>query len=271
MGNDPATPVTSPPNRIVLADAHCHLDQLPDLDAAMAAATDVGVMRMLACSEDEASMRATLHLADRFPETVVPGIGLHPAALVQQSDAAVEAGLAFLCANLHRVAFVGEVGLDYLHAATPAQRQRQHEVLMRQLDVAGRNRLPVCLHSRRAQRETLTIAAQFRKVWGVPALLHWFTHSTKLIGHACAASGIYVSAGPSVLINPSILSVAATVRLDRLLVETDSPVPYGGEPSRPAWIPRIVHALAAVHGMDDEALAVILDENLDRFLFSSKR
>jgi len=114
------------------------------------------------------------------------------------------------------------------------------------------------------------VASSCTEEWGVPALLHWFTHSAKLVRLACQAPDVYISAGPAVLFNPASMKVAAAIALDRLLVETDAPVPFGGLPATPSWIPRIVRAVAGARGMVEHELVVLLDENLDRFLYSSR-
>ena len=253
--------------KAALADAHCHVGQLPDPGEEIEAAGRLGVRRMLSCSEDLTSMDQTLGLARRFSGTIVPGLGLHPAIVMHQDDETVAAGLSFLRTHLHEAAFVGEVGLDYLHAAAPSQRERQREILMEQIALAAAAHLPVCLHSRRAERDALQIAATCSEDWGIPALLHWFTHSARLVRAACRAPGVYMSAGPAVLYDPAAMTVATSIAPDRLLVETDTPVPFDGQSTTPSWIPRVVHALAAARGMRVDELVALLDENLDRFLY----
>ncbi len=254
---------------VLLADAHCHLDQVGDPPGAIRRAGEVGVCRILSCTEDAASMRRTLELAATYPAVVVVGLGLHPATAVCLDDREVEETLSFLERHLHLASFVGEVGLDYLHAQTTSQRQRQEAILIEQLRLAARMGLPVNLHSRRCEREVLGVAISCSERWGIPALLHWFTHSVKLVRRACEVPGVYVSVGPSLLTNPATGAVADVIALERLLVETDAPVPFGGVPAEPSWIPRIVSSLASRRGLRPEELAVILDENLSRFLFSS--
>jgi TatD DNase family protein len=225
---------------------------------------------MLSCSEDPDSMRATLELSGRYPGVVLPGLGLHPAVAVHLDDGAVDASLSFLQDRLDSAAFVGEVGLDYLHAGTQLERDRQNVILKELLGLAARARLPVCLHSRRAEREVLEVAVVSCEESGLPVLLHWFTHSVKLARRASSVPLIYMSAGPSVLHNPAAMAVAAAIAAERLLVETDAPVPFGGESARPAWIPRVVQAIACARGLPEGELRSMLDQNLERFLYSSR-
>lgn len=214
-------------------------------------------------------MRRTLALAREHPG-ILPGLGVHPSAVVRMDEAQLAEALDFMAAHLASAAFVGEIGLDFRDASTPFQQDRQRAALREQLALASRMGRPVCLHSRRAQRECWEIATTCMETWGVPALLHWFTHSTKLVVAACQRPGVYVSAGPSVLFHPESLRVACAVSLDRLLVESDAPVRFGTVPSGPQWVPRVVEALAQAKGVPTDELAMHLDRNVHGFLLGGR-
>ncbi len=252
-------------SRITLTDAHCHLDQLDDPAKEIRAAKKVGVKRFLSCSEDLASMRKNLLLAEKFPKVILPGLGIHPAVLVEQADNTVDEALDFITANIQKAAFLGEIGLDYLHASAPLQQDRQKKILFEQFEIAAKAGLPVNLHSRRAQRPAMMSAFRYVEMYGLPALLHWFTQSIKLALEVNRRSGVFMSAGPAVLINAGARKVAAAISLDRLLIETDTPVPFGGEDSRPSWIPRVYETVAKVRRMTVEELTKQLNENLKNY------
>jgi Tat protein secretion system quality control protein TatD with DNase activity len=78
-----------------------------------------------------------------------------------------------------------------------------------------------------------------------------------------------MSAGPAVLVNAGARKVAAAIDIDQLLVETDTPVPFGGEESRPSWIPRVLETIAQIRRMKVDDLARQLEENLNRYLASA--
>jgi Tat protein secretion system quality control protein TatD with DNase activity len=123
----------------------------------------------------------------------------------------------------------------------------------------------VNLHSRRADGDLVAAAAAFRGRTGLPVLLHWFTHSRKLV-RRCAQEGLFVSVGPSIGYDPRQAEVARGVAAELLLVETDSPVVYAGRPARPAWAVDVLAALARLRRQDPEALATQVAANLDRYL-----
>lgn len=250
-------------------DAHCHLDQLDDPKREIAEAKKVGVRRFMTCSEDLESMKKNLEIADAFPDRVLPGLGIHPAVLVDQTDEIVAEELDFIRQNGHRARFIGEIGLDFLHAETPVQQDRQKKILTEQFEIAGSLELPVVIHSRRAQRPAMNAAFRYADLYGRPALLHWFTQSVKLLLEVNRHSGVYVSAGPAVLFNAGARKVVGSARLDRLLVETDAPVPFDGSPARPAWIPRVVETIARILRMETDDLARQLEENVNRFFSES--
>jgi TatD DNase family protein len=166
----------------------------------------------------------------------------------------VGGALAFMSAHLAEADMVGEAGLDFKYAATEEAREAQRAVLREQLAMAAGTGLGVNLHSRRAQREVLEAAQRFRTDAGLPALLHWFTHSSKLIARA-AGAGVSVSAGPAVLYSDETLRVACSIPLQRLVLESDAPVPFSGVPAEPGQVPAVAEALARGHGLSVEALA----------------
>ena len=247
-------------------DAHCHLDQLSDPDEAILDAASANVGPLLAVGEDRTSSEAVLALKDRYEGRVLAGIGIHPMLSKDLTRESMEEALAFLKERLPMADGLGEVGLDFKYAVTDEQQTFQRELLDRQLDLAAAaGPLPVNLHSRRAQRQTLEAALRYRRETGGQALLHWFTQSKKLI-RICGEAGIFVSAGPSVLFDDHAADVALTIPEALLLVETDSPVPFGGTPATPAWAARVLNRLAELKGVEPEALARQVAENFARFM-----
>jgi TatD DNase family protein len=254
------------PGRI--ADAHCHLADLGDPDAALTAAATAGTGPILAVSMGPEDAARVLELKRRHSGVVLAGIGLHPSRVPEISDEQAAAELRLVAERAAEADFIGEIGLDYKDAADPLQQRRQREILERMLEIAEQMRLPVSMHTRRADSELLGTARAFTARTGLAANLHWFTHSKKLAWR-CAEAGVYISAGPSVEIDPRQLDVARAIAPDLLLVETDSPVVYAGREASPAWAPRVAAVLAEARGEDLEAFRERLAANLARYLGSS--
>lgn len=248
----------------MLIDSHCHLEQVEDPDGAVAEAVRNGVARVVAVSEDAAAVARVLDLKRRFPQHVLAGVGFHPMFTPYRTREEVEADLAVLEAALGEADVVGEIGLDYKHAVTDEQREWQREVLQRQLRMAERAGLPVNLHSRRAERDTMEAAIEFTQRTGLGAQMHWFTHSRKLV-RRCNEAGVYISAGPSLLTSEETRAVVATIDRRLLLLETDSPVPFDGESARPAWVARVAEAVAALWECSPAEVAEITGANFLRY------
>jgi len=235
---------------MLFSDVHCHLYDRPGLEEEIARWKDQGVEWVLCVSEDQATMEKALRLKTGHPGFIRAGLGLHPAEAVLHPEA-VKGALAFMAAHLDEADMVGEAGLDFKYAETAEAREIQRAALAEQLRMAADARLGVNLHSRRAQRETMEEAVRFHASTGLPALLHWFTHSRKLVTRA-AEGGVYISAGPAVLYSEETLRVAMAIPLDRLVLETDTPVAFNGVAADPSQIPAVAEGLARAHGMDGE-------------------
>jgi TatD DNase family protein len=249
-------------------DVHCHLESLADAEAAVAEAVAAGVGPILAVGMEAASSTRSLALAARFPLQVRAGVGLHPSEVPALDDSGLAAELAFVEAQLAGATLLGEVGLDYKDATDDRQRARQRDALAIQLAWAARWRKPVSMHCRRAEHDVMDVAARFVRDTGLGLNLHWFTHSARLAGE-CARAGIFISPGPSILESESQAVVARAIANDWLLLETDSPVVFGGAAARPAWARRVAEHLAMLRGVSYDLLAAQLQSNLARYLGTS--
>jgi TatD DNase family protein len=249
----------------VIVDTHCHLDQFDDPAAVLREAAAHGVSRVVAMSQDIASMKAVACLRRSYPHAVVAALGLHPATVVEQSREQTEDALTYLADHLIDADVLGEVGLDYKWADTDDGKLLQAATLDRQLALAAACGKPINLHSRRCPRQVMERAIAFHQETGLNAQLHWFTESKKLIA-ICNDAGIFVSVGPSILDRPETLSVAATVADELLLLETDAPVPIGGQPGHPCRARQVAERLTALKGVCLEEIAEVTSANFSRYL-----
>ena len=249
----------------MLIDTHCHLDQLQDPLAVLRQAGEKSVARIVAVSENPASMEAVLDLKKTCGDQVLAGLGLHPAWLVQQTRAHILEALEFLFAHLALADELGEVGLDHKWAQTPAQQALQEEILDRQFALAEANGKPVNLHSRRCQRQVMEKAIQFHRQTGLNAQLHWFTQSRKLV-RICNREGIYISVGPTVVNDLQAQNVAREIAAELLLLESDAPVPLAGRPGHPGRVLEVAHKLAELKACSWQEIASLTSANFARYL-----
>lgn len=160
------------------------------------------------------------------------------------------AGIEELLADPWIVA-VGECGLDYHYDNSP--RSIQGDVFAVQIEMAHRRELPLVIHSRSAWEETFDVLDRE----GTPprTVFHCFTGGPDE-ALECLARGALLSFS-GIVTFPSaddLRAAAAICPLERLLIETDAPyltpVPHRGEPNRPALVPLVGAAIAAVQTRD---------------------
>jgi TatD DNase family protein len=234
----------------LLVDSHCHLNYLEDPLSRIRDARAAGVNRMLCIGVDEAHIREVLELARMEPD-VWASVGQHPEAAGQPWE-----WIEPLLAEADVVA-VGETGLDYYHANDAGIRKRQQDCFEHQLALAERHGLPVIVHTRSAEADTLACMRAFPEVIGV---LHCFTESWEM-AEAALALGYYVSISGIVTFKngENVREVARRVPEDRLLVETDAPwlapVPHRGRKNEPAYVVDTARFLAELRGTDLATLA----------------
>ena len=245
-----------------MIDSHCHLadetfagDLANVVDRARAAGLERALVILEAGNDSEAAQAQRL---DELWSDVRVAIGVHPHQAHQfaahPARAAEVVGQQFDRTPTARA--IGEIGLDYHYDYSP--REVQQQVFRAQLQLARERQLPVVIHTREADGDTLAILGESgERVRGV---LHCFTGTTAL-ATAGLALGLHVSFA-GILTFPKADALRETARrvpLDRVLVETDSPflapVPYRGKRNEPAYVERVLAVLADLHGSDAAAIA----------------
>lgn len=244
-----------------MIDSHCHLADAvftADLDAVVARAKGAGLEGALVILEAGNAQEAAQarRLTALWPETRV-SIGVHPHQAhqyAQHPDRVADAVRAQIV-DTPVARAIGEIGLDYHYDYSP--RDVQQQVFSAQLKLAVELGLPVVIHTREAEEDTV---AMLREAGGVRGVLHCFT-GTLALARAGLALGLYVSLAGMVTFPKAgdLRETARMVPLDRLLVETDSPflapVPFRGKRNEPAHVALVVAALANLHAVAAGALA----------------
>jgi TatD DNase family protein len=243
-------------------DSHCHLADdtfAKDLDEVVDRAKAAGVERVMVILEGgNATERAQGERLERiWPDTRF-AIGVHPHQAHQFADNPAHAETVtrqqFAATPLARA--VGEIGLDYHYDFSP--REVQHAVFRAQVRLAVELDRPVVIHTREADADTIAILREEGegKLRGV---LHCFT-GTAVLADAGLDLGFYISLA-GIITFPKAAELRETARrvpVDRLLTETDSPflapTPHRGKRNEPAYVARVVEALAALYDIDAAAM-----------------
>jgi len=235
-----------------MIDSHCHLagdEFVDDLDVVIARAIEAGVTGAICILDAGNGVERDRQpgLLARWPALrFAAGVHPHRAAACGDADAVERLVRDALAGS--RACALGEVGLDYHYDFAP--RDVQRAIFGRQVEVARSLGLPLIIHTREADADTLDVLAQAGggQVRGV---FHCFTGDAAL-AHAALDLGFHLSFS-GILSFPraeALRAVAAGVPRDRVLVETDSPylapVPVRGRRNEPAWVVRVADALATV-------------------------
>lgn len=255
-----------------MIDSHCHLageEFAADLADVVARARAAGVARALVilAADDGREIARVAEVVAAWPE-VRCAVGVHPhkaGLFVDDPDGA--AGL--VSERLDGIAearAVGEIGLDYHYDFAP--REVQQAVFRAQVRLARERDLPVVIHTRDAEADTLRILAEEASVQ-LRGVFHCFTGDAEMAARVLA-TGFHLSFAGIVSFPraQALRAAAALVPEDRLLVETDSPylapVPHRGQRNEPAYVARVVEVLAEVRGVDRASLVETMGGNFDR-------
>lgn len=251
----------------MLFDSHAHIDDEKfddDRDQVVARALENGITGIINVGACMASSARSITLTQKY-ENIYAAVGIHP----HDAKDALEEDYKQLAqwTKLHKVVAIGEIGLDYYYDLSP--REVQRAVFIRQLDVARQTGVPFIIHDRDAHGEILDILKKEAK--GVPGVLHCFSGSLEM-AREVLKMGLYISiAGPITFKNAAKLpEIAATVPLERLLVETDSPYltphPHRGKRNEPAYVKLVAQQVADLRGIELPELVKATRENI-RSLF----
>jgi TatD DNase family protein len=250
-------------------DTHCHLDKLDSTpEEAIIEAKQAGVQRMVTVSVDEPSLDFVSSMVQQFPE-VYGSVGFHPHDAAELTED-LEQKIRKLALEEKKLIAIGETGLDYHYMYSSAEVQQQ--VFSKQLQLAVELNLPVIMHSREAETDTLNILQEIP----VPPLgvAHSFTSSFEM-AKTLIEMGWYIGINGIVTFKNAedLREVVSWLPLDRLLLETDSPflapTPFRGKPNKPAHIPAIATFIAKLRGISLEQLSEQTSANAQRlFNFS---
>ena len=243
-------------------DIHCHLDRLEGgPEAALRLAQANGVGRLISIGTEPEDLPVVLALAKQFKNEVYCTLGVHPHEGVKYSKKVEEYILKN--ATEPEVVAIGEIGLDYYYNQSP--KKEQIEAFEAQLAIAEKLNMPVEIHTRDAEEDTIEILKKFKgKVNGV---IHCFTGTEWLarqsldVGFNISISGIVTFKNADALRDV----VKNVIPLDRLHVETDapflSPVPVRGKPNTSAYMIHTAKFVADLKGVSLEELRLQTNTN----------
>jgi len=249
----------------MLIDTHCHLD-FPEFDAdrslVVAQAQEEGVGFIINIGSSITGSVNSVNLAGEF-ENVFAVIGCHPhdAAGFRPQDLATLRSLA----ASKKVKAIGEIGLDYYRNLSP--QKDQQELFVQLIRLARELALPVVIHSRQAEEDSLAILRQEKVTRGI---VHCFGGSERFL-HQCLDAGLYVSFTCNITYKKAegLRDIVRMVPSDRFCLETDAPYlapeGYRGKRNEPKFVRMLAEAVAKIRGISPEEVGAFTTQNAKIF------
>ena len=242
-------------------DTHCHLidDYDGGIDAVIERAKKSDIGAMVCATADPKDIKSALSLAQTHDNIFVT-TGIHPDYI----DSNPNEYLTDEILNNPFVVGVGEIGLDYHYNSQT--RDAQIKLFEQQIEIANKHNLPIAVHTRDAENDTIAILNNHPNIHGV---MHCFTSSWDLAKHALDR-GFYFSASGILTFknSESIRETFAKIPNDRIVIETDSPycapIPYRGKICEPYMVIETAKVLAQIKNLQIDELESILFENTQR-------
>ena len=249
----------------MIIDSHCHLDFpdfAPERDVVVARARAAGIGRMITISTRVDRYEQVRAVAEAY-EDVAFTVGTHPHEA--HLDPEVSAARLVELSRHPKCVGIGEAGLDYHYDRAP--RDVAARVFRTHIAAARLSGLPLVIHTRDADEDTAAILEDEMGKGAFKALLHCFTAGPELARIALDLGLLLSFSGVVTFKNSDGLrAIAATVPLDRLLVETDAPFlapsPYRGKRNEPAYVTATAQVLADVKGITFDEMAAVTTANV---------
>lgn len=253
-------------------DSHAHLnsnDYKNDIDDVLKRAQDAGVEYIINPGTDLDSSKAAIDLAEKY-DLIYAAVGFHPHDAAKANDKLLEE--IEKLSHHPKVVAIGEIGLDYHYNYSPQEIQRK--VFTKQIEIAQRQDLPIIVHMRESESDTISILREeLRKAPNLrqripnnrypspKGVFHSFSGDSSLawkvinLGFYISVPGV-VTFKPKVPQKSKIVEVAENVSIEHILLETDSPylspVPHRGKRNEPAYIQYVAEKVAEIQKLSVE-------------------
>ncbi|MBL6945972.1 MAG: TatD family hydrolase [Rhodospirillales bacterium] len=258
----------------MLVDSHCHLDFpdfADDLDGVVARARDAGVGHMLTVGTHVTRFDAVLAIADAY-DPIFCSVGIHPHEAAKEPEITPE-HLVRMASKHPKIVALGESGLDFHYEYSP--RDAQEKVFRTHIAAARETGLPLIVHTREADAETIAILREEQAIGAFGGVIHCFSSGLEM-AEAALDMGMYVSLSGIVTFKAAqaLRDIVAEIPLDRLLVETDAPylapLPKRGKRNEPAFTAHTAARVAEIKGVAFPEFAETTTANFFRLFSKAK-
>ncbi|WP_245695002.1 TatD family hydrolase [Desulforhopalus singaporensis] len=248
-----------------MVDTHCHLDMdgyQDDFAGVLKRAKQCHVKNIITIGIDLSSSKRAVQLAQSYKQ-ITAAIGTHPHDVANMTDETYQKLEQLYTANRTHIVGYGEIGLDYVKQHSPPEVQREH--FEKQLELAARLKLPVIIHNREADHDTLDILKRAAPL-EAGGIMHCFSgdcHMAKKImdlGMLISIPGIVTFKNAK-----KLMEVAATIPLSKMVLETDgpflAPTPFRGKRNEPAYVGYTAARVAELRNTTTDRIARVTTDN----------
>jgi TatD DNase family protein len=251
----------------MLIDSHCHLefsDFKDDFDSILKKASDTGVEKMVTIGTKLSTFHKAIKIAGNHAQ-IFCSVGVHPSHVHEEGITTWEK-ITALCQH-PKIIGIGETGLDYHYMRS--SKEDQIASFTAHIKAAQETGLPLIVHTRDADEDTVSILKNQMAIKSFKCLIHCFT-STDWLATECLKLGAYISASGIVTFKNAtdIQETIKKVDINKLLIETDSPylapTPFRGKRNEPAHVKHVAEFIADLKGLSFEEIAVATTNNFYR-------
>jgi TatD DNase family protein len=243
----------------MFVDSHCHIEDEEIIKRAFSS----NVTTLLNAGKDLDEIAYQLELSNKYP-SIYTSVGVHPDSAKEKLNKITTEDIINLSSH-PKVIAIGECGLDYHYGSDIKEEQK--EMFSYHIKAAALTKLPLMIHQREAELDTLALLKDGIKKYGkLTGVIHCFTSSQEFADEILNL-GFYLSASGIITFKTgaSILEVFKNCPLDKILIETDTPylapVPYRGKTNEPAYIIKTAQKLAEAKNLSLNEIANITKNN----------
>lgn len=259
---------------MIIVDSHCHLDLLStklNLDEVIKNSNNSGVKYLQTICTKLHNLDNIISISEQY-DNVFASVGIHPNEV--EEVVSYEKLLEF--ASHKKIIGFGETGIDYYYGPKENVSKMQIESLEQHILASCKSNLPVIIHSREAETDTVDVIKSNIRSKYFPFLIHCFSGSRTFASQILDLGGYISISGIVTFKNAEdIREIVKFVPLDRLLLETDSPYlapsPFRGKINEPAYTVYVAEQVALLKEISIETVSSITTDNFFKLFEKAKK
>lgn len=242
----------------MFTDTHCHItkEDYEDIELIIKNACENGIHRMINNGVDKNSNIEVLELSKKY-KNIYPCIGIHPEFV----DSYTDEDINFIEKNIDNIVAIGEIGLDYHYDIV--NKEKQIELLEKQIKLAEKYNKKVIIHSREATEDTIKLLRKYPNVRGV---IHCFSGSLETAKIYLKMGYILGIGGVLTFKNSNLYKLIEELPIESFILETDAPylapTPHRGEKNEPAFVRLVAEKICEIKNISLEELSKKTEKNV---------